>query len=83
MANNPVDHYTEYESSFTNLCFHGVNKEGDPARFNAVMVDEAQAFTLHMSDVVVISYRVLAKCINRGKAPAELLAWLDKQPEEI
>jgi hypothetical protein len=75
-CNIPSKNYKGYENTFTGSIFYGLNNDDDPAKFNAILVDEACAFTLNINEVAIISKQILKDCIDVNKAPKDLLNML-------
>lgn len=61
------DTFVEYKNTFMNSCFYGLNRAGKKGRFMATMVDEAEAFTLHIEHVAILPKDLLLDIINSVK----------------
>lgn len=75
-CNTPCDTYKKYDNSMRDSLFHGLNTNDDSAQFNAILINEAEAFTINMRDVVVISRHKLKRYIDLKKTPESIIDFL-------
>lgn len=61
---NKTETHKEYDNTFENLEFYGLNHDDKKGRFNAVLIDEADAFTLNMKDLCIIPKDVMKGIIS-------------------
>ena len=77
LCQNKTDSYKEYDNTFENLLFYHLNQKGEEGQFNAVLIDEADAFTLNMKDLCILPKEVM-KGIISGK-DIEAIKYFRKQ----